>query len=101
MTECPGVGVGTNLASIINRWLRLLLVLYRFDSSGCNCASLKCDMDLWGPDKCEEEIERIVRGIKDNARANGIPFSRSVALRMVRSAIKKERARCASVQKQS
>jgi hypothetical protein len=77
-------GVGTELKKLIS-WF------YSPNKRKCKCATRIEKMNKWGPDKCEQRIETIVRWLRHSARIAGIPFSRRIAESMIRKAIRKSR----------
>lgn len=79
--EC---GPGTELKKLI-AWF------YSPDKKKCKCASRIAKMNKWGPDKCEQKMETIIRWLKHSAAIAGIPFSRRIAESMIKKAIRNAR----------
>jgi len=77
-------GPGTELKKLI-AWF------YSPDKRKCKCLTRIAKMNKWGPDKCEQRIETIVRWLRHSARIAGIPFSRRIAESMIRKAIRNSR----------
>jgi len=55
------------------------------------CTSLKTKLNQWGPDKCEENMEYIVKKMKITAIRKGIPFSEFAVRALVKKAIRNAR----------
>lgn len=89
----PRQGVGTELEKIIDQSPLAGI----FKTEGCGCRSFARHMNSWGPDLCEERLERIVNHLEKQAKKRfGLaPFARHVATRWVKEAI--ENARKAGV----
>ena len=58
----------------------------------CRCLTRIQKMNLWGPDKCEERIETILRWLQHSARIAKIPYFRFAVLIVVTRAIKRSRS---------
>jgi hypothetical protein len=73
----------------------LKYLLSRFKVTGtCNCDSHAAQMNRWGPDKCEQEIDTIADWLIEEANKRNIPtmfFGRMVAKRLIRIAISRAR----------
>ena len=57
----------------------------------CCCNDRAELMDLWGPDKCETNMHRILKWLEQEATTRKLPFVEYVARKFVRIAIKKAR----------
>jgi len=67
---------------------------------GCACKARMEQMNKWGCDGCEANIETIVEWMKEEAAARGLPYLSTVGRMLVRRAIhnaRKEAARAAEV----
>ena len=67
---------------------------------GCACKARMVQMNKWGCDGCEENIETIVEWMKEEAAARGLPYLSTVGRMLVRRAIhnaRKEASRAAEV----
>ena len=82
-TECTQPG--TELKKLI-AWF------YSPDKKKCKCATRIQKMNKWGPDKCEEKMETILRWLRHSAAIAKIPYFRPAVLLLVRKAIKNSRS---------
>ncbi len=72
----------------------LHLMLSRFGiaiKKGCKCKARMCQMDKWGCDGCEENLETIVEWMKEEAANRGLPYLSTVGRMLVRRAINNAR----------
>ena len=68
--------------------------------AGCSCRGRMVQMNKWGCDGCEENIETIVEWMKEEAAARKLPYLSTVGRMLVRRAIhnaRKEASRAAEV----
>jgi hypothetical protein len=75
----PG-GVGTELK-------KLLAILGIHPEPGCPCNAHAAEMDRRGCDWCEENIEKIVGWLEEEATKRNLPFFRFAGRRLVKLAI--------------
>ena len=54
---------------------------------GCACSSRIVQMNKWGCEGCEENIETIVEWMKEEAAARGLPYLSTLGRMLVRRAI--------------
>lgn len=80
-------------SSSVGTELRKLLSWFPIPKKhGCrSCRTLEGRMNRWGPDKCEEYMDYILRRLKRAAKRRGLPFSRWAAKKIVMRAISKAR----------
>lgn len=57
------------------------------EANGCKCESRVATMNVWGADKCEENIGIIVGWLREAAAERGLPFLAMPARMLVRRAI--------------
>jgi hypothetical protein len=81
-------GPGTELEKLIS-W-------FKVKSSKCNCGKRIQKMNEWGPDKCEERMDTILRWLQHSAITNKLPFVRPVVEKLVRKAISNARSKMGS-----
>ena len=55
--------------------------------AGCSCRGRMVQMNKWGCDGCEANIETIVEWMKEEAAARGLPYLSTVGRMLVRRAI--------------
>jgi hypothetical protein len=79
----PSSGPGTELQKLIS-W-------FYTPSKKCKCATRIAKMNAWGPDKCEENIDTIMRWLKHSAAINSVPYVESAVRVLVWIAIRKAR----------
>lgn len=86
----PKSGPGTHLHAMLERFGIKA-------SPGCSCTERMVQMNIWGPDRCEREIETISQWMKAEAKKRGLPYISTVGRMLVRRAIAKARreASCA------
>jgi hypothetical protein len=58
---------------------------------GCKCADHARQMDLWGPDGCERQIQTIVGWLRKESEKRGLPFVEFAAKHLVQRAINRAR----------
>jgi hypothetical protein len=58
---------------------------------GCKCKKRARQMDDWGPDGCERNINTIVGWLEEEAKSRKLPFIRWGAKTLVRVAIRRAR----------
>lgn len=76
---------GTELKKLIS-WF------YSPDKKKCKCATRIAKMNKWGPDKCEQKMETILRWLRHSAAIAKMPYFRPAVLLLVRKAIKNSRS---------
>ena len=76
---------GTELKKLIS-WF------YSPDKRKCKCATRIAKMNKWGPDKCEQRMDTILRWLKHSARISNIPYFEPAVKILVRKAIKNSRS---------
>lgn len=81
-------GPGTELKAMLAGW-----PLYITSSPTCSCNARARQMDLWGPDECERQMDVILGWLKEQADSRGLPFIRPAVRLMVRRAISRARKR--------
>ena len=57
----------------------------------CKCKDRIQKMNAWGPDKCEEKIETILRWLKHSARIHKVPYFAFAVRIVIKKAIKNAR----------
>lgn len=83
MVKFPG-GPGTELKAILRK-------IGITSSPNCKCNARAKQMDVWGPDRCEQEMPTILAWLKEQAEARKLPFVRFVAKQAVKLAIRRAR----------
>ncbi|MFN7891383.1 MAG: hypothetical protein ACK5OC_13915 [Pirellula sp.] len=78
-------GPGTELKKLIS-WF------YSPDKKKCKCATRIAKMNAWGPDKCEQRMDTIVRWLKHSARIHKVPFFEPAVKLLIKKAIKNSRS---------
>ena len=78
----PTHGPGTELS-------RLLKSFGISPTPTCACRAKQQEMDMWGPDECSkpERIEEVVRVMREEAAARGLPFLDLAGRLLVKRAI--------------
>ena len=76
----PGARPGDRLKSIFRQ-------LGIDKGKGCHCDEHVRLMNAWGTERCRQEIETIVGWLEEASRERGLPFSRTAARILVRTAI--------------
>lgn len=72
--------------------LKKLLAKFGIKSTAtCQCNSHAIQMNLWGPDICEQKIDQILIWLREEAGRKRLPFVDALARMMVRRAIRKAR----------
>lgn len=84
LTQVPASGPGTELKKLIS-WF------YSPNKKKCNCLTRIAKMNAWGPDKCTERMDTIVRWLRHSARINKIPFFEPAVRLLIKQAIKNAR----------
>lgn len=79
----PAGGPGTELERLIS-W-------FKKKNGKCGCGNRIKKMNMWGPDKCEENMEIILGWLEGSAKTNKIPFSKTLAKVLVKKAIRNAR----------
>ena len=64
-------------------------------SPTCQCNSHAMQLNLWGPDECERQIDKIVGWLRDEAARRGLPFVKSAGVLLVKLAIRNARSKAA------
>jgi len=77
-------GPGTELKKLLSR-------IGIRSEPGCKCNSRAMQMDAWGPDVCERKIDEIIGWLREEASSRRLPFSKTLATVVVRSAIRRAR----------
>jgi hypothetical protein len=80
----PQGGPGTELSAILG-------TLGLAPLEGCKCKKRARQMDEWGPDGCERNIDAIVGWLEEEAKSRKLPFIRWGAKTLVRVAIRRAR----------
>jgi len=83
--EAKNGGVGTELKKLIS-WF------YSPEKRKCKCATRIAKMNKWGPDKCEQKMETILRWLRHSAAIAKMPYFRPAVLLLVKKAIKNSRS---------
>lgn len=76
----PTSGVGTELKKLLH-WFRI------HDEEKCDCKQKAVIMNIWGPDRCLQEIDTIVNWLEEAAKLRNIIFIRMAAVGLVHLAI--------------
>lgn len=72
--------------------LKKLLAKFGIKSTvGCQCNSHAIQMNLWGPDICEQKIDQILIWLREEAGRKRLPFVDAVARMLVNRAISNAR----------
>lgn len=87
--QCPDYGPGTELAKSIK--FLFWIIRKPLNLERCNCVNYECMMNVMGCDGCEENINLIMGWLKDGARAHGEPFSKMIAMKILKQAIRRAR----------
>ena len=75
-------GVGSELKKLIS-WFPIP------NKSSCQrCRNLENKMNTWGKEKCQEKIEYICKKLHIAAKRRGIPFSKTLAIKLINKAIR-------------
>ena len=83
----PKGGVGDELEKLLS-WV------FSPDKE-CKCKSRAAAMNAWGPDGCEERMDRILYWLRRAANKKGIPFNETIVTGVVRRAIANARRNAA------
>lgn len=70
---------------------RLLAAVGIKASPTCKCNSHAIQMNLWGPDECERQMDKIVGWLREAAEHRGVPFVRAAGVLLVKRAIRNAR----------
>lgn len=81
----PASGPGTELKAILRDWLGIVA------SPNCSCNARARQMDEWGPDLCEQNMQTIVTWLEEQAAARKLPFVRFAGEQAVKLAIRRAR----------
>jgi hypothetical protein len=87
--EEVGHGPGTELKALLKDWLGIQA------SPNCPCNARARQMDEWGPDLCEQNLQTIVGWLEEQAKARKLPFVRFAAEQAVKLAIRRARKKAA------
>lgn len=84
----------------------LKILLRRFGikgMAGCNCSENARNLNRWNADMAEARIEEIVEMLRDAAEKQNMVFSKSIALLIIRRAIRnyREESRRINARKES
>jgi len=85
----PKAGPGTELKALLKDWLGIQA------SPNCSCNARARQMDEWGPDLCEQNLQTIVGWLEEQAKARKLPFVRFAAEQAVKLAIRRARKKAA------
>ena len=87
-TKRPAAGPGTELKKLLGK-------IGIVERNGCKCRDMAVKMDRWGPDGCEQHMDKILEHLKVQAakRNLGIVYNQWVAEKLVRHAIRRSRKR--------
>jgi hypothetical protein len=78
-------GVGSELKKLIS-WFPIP------NKSNCHrCRNLENKMNAWGKEKCQQKIEYICKKLHIAAKRRGIPFSKTLAIKLINKAIRNTR----------
>lgn len=77
-------GPGTELHNLLGKF-------GIFMRAGCQCRGRMAQMNKWGCDGCEHNMETIVEWLKEEATARGLPYLSTVGRMLVRRAISNAR----------
>ena len=81
-------GPGTELEKLIS-W-------FKKKNTRCKCQDRINKMNQWGPDKCVENMDTILRWLRQSAATHKIPFIRPVVKKLVERAIYNARVQMGS-----
>lgn len=87
--QAPTSGPGTELKALLKDWLGIQA------SPNCSCNARARQMDEWGPDLCEQNLQTIVGWLEEQARGRKLPFVRLAAEQAVKLAIRRARKKAA------
>jgi hypothetical protein len=87
LTHIEVCGPGTELKKLI-AWF------YSPEKKNCKCPTRIAKMNKWGADKCEENIDTIMRWLKHSATINSILFVEPAVRLLVWLAIRRARKKC-------
>lgn len=76
----PSNGPGTQLKKILS-WFA--------SSEGCRCESHATQMNLWGPDRCEKNIEIIIDWLIESAELKGLNCAEFITRHLAKLAVKR------------
>jgi hypothetical protein len=65
-------------------------------SPTCQCNSHAIQMNLWGPDECERQIDKIVGWLREESERRGMPFVKAAGVLLVKLAIRNTRRKAES-----
>jgi len=82
-------GPGTELKALLKDWLGIVA------SPNCSCNARARQMDEWGPDLCEQNLQTIVDWLGEQAAARKLPFVRFAGEQAVKLAIRRARKKAA------
>lgn len=68
----PPEGPGTELTKLLSWFAK--------DTKGCKCKSRARKMNIWGPDRCEQEMETIVGWLQEEGEKRGWPTGRITSI---------------------
>lgn len=71
--------------------LKKLISWFYSPDKECKCKERIAKMNQWGPDKCEENIDTIMRWMKHSAAVNSVPYVESAVRLLVQTAIWRSR----------
>ena len=78
-------GPGTELRKLLS-WF------HSPDKRKCKCETRIQKMNAWGPDKCEQKLETILRWMRHSAKIHKIPFFEPAVRLVIRTAIRRSRS---------
>jgi hypothetical protein len=81
-------GPGTELKKLLAGW-----PFFITSSPGCSCNRVAREMDIWGPDECEQpvRVDYVLAAMRENAEKRGLPFVDAVGRFLIKRAIKNAR----------
>lgn len=85
----PAGGPGTELKALLKDWLGIQA------NPNCSCNARARQMDEWGPDLCEQNMDTILQWLEEQATARKLPFVRFAAEQAVKLAIRRARKKAA------
>ena len=84
MRAVPLYGPGTELKNLLRKFGIVA-------KAGCSCNSYAQQMNIWGPEKCEEQLPAILVWLERESARRKLPFLKMAAELLVRRAIKTAR----------
>ena len=78
-------------AGLTGTELKKLISWFYSPNKKCNCLTRIAKMNKWGPDKCEQRMDTIIRWLKHSARIASVPFFEPAVRLLIKQAIKNAR----------